>query len=987
MASSNIESRHIVNEEDSIVDMRPLTERWAEQLSKPVTYLLWAIPVLALSVLFPALGLLFVLAWLVLTVVFATNHYVLPVRYPVGSKDDKGKKGTGICLVGWQDSKSEFENFKEIWLSDDDMRKHILILGSTGSGKSEALKAIFFNALSWSSGFFIADGKADNKLPTDVYNMCRANGRDQDLLILNFLLAGKTPEEVRLSRRRRTNKLNPFPGADADTAIQMGANLLPKVEGDAKNWQEKALSFWRAVVTAIYYKRDKEGMEISVSTFLDYMALPMVEELYVEGFREAQERGGNWSYGYVGIKNYLDSGCPAYRVEKLLKKHKLKGDENTTRPNVQMSTAGKEKEFEQDNQAFEQHAYRTNQLMPVLNLLDKTYGFIFQGKYPEIDMSDVALRNRIFVMLIPSLEKSSSEAENLGKLAIACLRTMMGKNLGSEVEGSKRSLLDTKATNSPYPYVVALDELAYYFSDGIAVMFAQARSLGMSLIAAAQDIEKLTEGSRASEAGAMLANTTLKFFMRIDDAGKTAELIQKIIGKVRVGLRRSYKVGMAGSYKRESEVDIDYVDLLPTRRMQAFKQGEGVINALGRTTFMKWFYMGDDIKENHTDYFWVNRFLQVPPPSHEDLLEYSVDPKTIIDPYKQGIDLVDKLSGKKSVELHIDPNEVVAALAQASKSIPEGVSAAERGVLLYMAARAAILKGQTTVGPQSGQQASETASGAQYGVVSSATNQDLSKDVDPNSIGSTGKEDLSFLDDMLSLQRKPVSEIISAPEAISALGLRQQPVVAETQAPPRTPQSNQLAMQQLGFGVFAMAGMFNNQVGFAPSKNVVSPKDTEAGKLILGNSEVMERLEKNQIHAAQAQMNLEKAIELAKTPEYWQETGNALEHLNQVQKDGQEHPWITEGMYSFLETTDFSSSIMTKFSSEDDEVEQTVVGLSKDTLEGVTRLETLMNHPLPEKAARAFELSISRQVTPDMDSTLSPEQDEDTEELFRTWGI
>src|SRR5690606_10998705 len=122
-----------------------------------------------------------------------------------------------------------------------------------------------------------------------------------------------------------------------------------------------------------------------------------------------------------------------------------------------------------------------------------------------------------------SLEKSAQEAENLGKLAIACLRVMMAKNLGSGLEGTYEQLLGSKATNSPYPYIAALDELGYYFADGIAVMFAQARSLGISMIAAAQDLEKLTEGSRAAEAGAMLANTTNKIFMKNEDPKKTWE--------------------------------------------------------------------------------------------------------------------------------------------------------------------------------------------------------------------------------------------------------------------------------------------------------------------------------------------------------------------------------------------------------------------------------------------------------------------------------
>ena len=96
--------------------------------------------------------------------------------------------------------------------------------------------------------------------------------------------------------------------------------MLPKVEGEGKNWQEKALNFWRAIVVALCYKRDMKGMEISVNTFIEYMALSRVEELYIEGYEESLERGGDWSYGFVGIKSYLESGCPAYKIDKLLAK-------------------------------------------------------------------------------------------------------------------------------------------------------------------------------------------------------------------------------------------------------------------------------------------------------------------------------------------------------------------------------------------------------------------------------------------------------------------------------------------------------------------------------------------------------------------------------------------------------------------------------------------------------------------------------------------
>lgn len=689
MARRYVEERHEASLSRRVVDVRPGSTQYAEWLSVRSNLCTVVIPQIIVAAAIPALAPPFVLSALVHIAAHVITRPTLPFRYPAANDepDTKGKKGTGILLLGNVDSDSEYERFKEIWLSDDDLRKHMLIIGSTGSGKSEALKGIFFNALCWSSGFFVADGKADNKLPTDTFTMVRSFGRDDSLLYLNFLLGGKTPEQVRRSRRRRTNKINPVSSADADTIIQMGANMLPKVEGEGKNWQEKALNLWRAVIQALCYLRDTEGMDLSVATIIDHLALPMIEQLYVKGYEESIARG-EWSYGFAGIKSYLDSGCPAYKVDKLLAKHGY-GDQQAPAAPGRAAQAGKA--FDQDSMAFEQHAYRTTQLMPVLNLLDKTYGFIFRDKYPEIDMIDITLNNRVLVMLIPSLEKSSQEAENLGKLAIACLRVMMGKNLGAEIEGTRRELLDSKATNAPYPYMIALDELAYYFSDGIAVMFAQARSLGMCMIAAAQDLEKLTEGNRAAEAGAMLANQVSKFFMRIDDANKTYEFIGKILGKVSVAVRRTFELAGVG-YKRSAEVDIQEVERVPLKELQSKGPGEGIFNSSGKTVRAFSFYVGKDLDAHRSDEFFVLRFLQVESPSNDEIDANSIAMDQLDNAEERGASLLKVLRHERSRTGQFPPlHPMISSVSIASKRMDPNVKAPERAITLYEAAKRALV--------------------------------------------------------------------------------------------------------------------------------------------------------------------------------------------------------------------------------------------------------------------------------------------------------
>jgi len=704
--SHQVETRHEIPIHKRVVDVRPTMDKVLEWLTVNRHFALLLIGTASLMLMAPILAPGIFALYLFVHFLVSTLRKRLPYRYPafVGGKPFfdpvTGKQGDGIGLIGSVRSTSPYEDFEQAWVGDDGFRRHWGIFGSTGSGKTETLKGIMFNALCWGSGFFVADGKADNKLPTDGYTMCRAFGRDHSILYLNFLLGGRSPQEVARSRTKIGNGLAPFYDVDADTGTQMGINLLHKAEGDGKSWQEKAINVWRVLVVALFYKRDTQGMTISVSTLIEYLALPKFEELYIEGYDEAQKNRGQWSYGFVGVKTYLDSGCPGYRVDRLLKKHgrgqatPANGAEQAAPPGRGPSKGGapaSEASLEQENIAFEQHSYRINQLMPVLNLLDKTYSHIFSKTYPEIDMVDVALHNRVLFMLIPSLEKSSQEAENLGKLAIACLRVMMAKNLGAGVEGSYEKLLGSKATNAPYPFPAALDELGYYFSDGIAVMFAQARSLGISMIAMAQDTEKLTEGNRAAEAGAMLGNTVNKLFQKIDDAKKTYELAAALIGKAWVATVGGFERGELG-WRRNRDLSVQQVDRVSFEEMNRMKQGEAIMISDGVLRRIRTLYVGDWLKKLNNQAFHVNRFLQVHKPSRDNVraISMAVPSAKVESEFDGGVRLLRILRGEESPRGEVTRVAMIEAVSQAASRIPKSVVGIERGVLLYQAACSAL---------------------------------------------------------------------------------------------------------------------------------------------------------------------------------------------------------------------------------------------------------------------------------------------------------
>lgn len=757
MSQKHIEQRHKIDVDRRILDVRPWSVRLQEKLSEPFNFSFFvALPVISISYILPFTApLLFIVFFIFHRLVMSAKSF-LPFRYPANMKGSKvAPKADGIMYVGAVREDSPFEKFKQCWLNDSDLRKHMLIMGSTGSGKTETLKGIFYNALCWGSGFFCADGKADNQLPTDGYTMCRAFGRDDDVLHLNFLLGSSTPQQVLNSKRKRTNSTNPFSSSDADTIIQMGANLLPKAEGDGKTWQEKALVVWRSVVTALCYKRDHYGFTLSIDTIIDYLALHKIEELYVEGYKEAENSDdGKWSYGYVSIKNYLDSGLPGFSVDILHEIHEL-GDKK--KEDVPSMGRRRGQQPRQDPSANEQHGYRTGQLMPVLNLLDKTYGHIFRPKYSEIDMIDVALRNRILFMLIPSLEKSAQEAENLGKLAIASLRVMMARNLGSELEGTYDELIASKATASNYPYIVALDELGYYFADGIAVMFAQARSLGMCMLAASQDLEKLTEGSRQAEAGAMIGNTVNKIFMKIDDPEKTYKLVENTVGRSRVAQYANYEAGVGvGGVKRSNQLSVTEEVMISYQEMQQYREGEAVMNALGVTQRISTFYMGDWLEKLGNKNYHLNRFMQIDAPSPEEAQDISIEVRTKRNEQRDhnAIMMMSYLRGKR----HLDaptPSSFLLSLAQVLHLLNKhhrGLGEFERGIVIYEALKALYFSEDEDLAQV--RKAAEEQSDELRSLVAAPMQDEVQRKLLDDSVDEFG------LLDPLSLVRKPVQEVL-----------------------------------------------------------------------------------------------------------------------------------------------------------------------------------------------------------------------------------
>jgi intracellular multiplication protein IcmO len=246
-------------------DVRSVGQRLAESLGTPSTIANIFFG-LALALIFlPLSGARFILAWIDVAAVIAAAYMCwfnlqpikLPFKMPAYAhmKDPKnpipGKDGVagaseGILFLG---NERDPKTNKELWLTNSDARTHILFLGTTGTGKTEGLKSLVSNSLVWGSGFIYVDGKADTDLWANLYSLARRFGRDDDILVLNYMTGNSDDGST-------SNTFNPFATGSSSYLSNMLTNLMPDAGGDNAMWKERAVALMFALMPALTFKRD-----------------------------------------------------------------------------------------------------------------------------------------------------------------------------------------------------------------------------------------------------------------------------------------------------------------------------------------------------------------------------------------------------------------------------------------------------------------------------------------------------------------------------------------------------------------------------------------------------------------------------------------------------------------------------------------------------------------------------------------------------------
>ena len=520
-----------------------------------------------------------------------TRQMKLPFKLPKSAQRPDpnyirpdGSKGMsdGILYLG-----NDRETGEEIWFTNNDARTHCLYLGTTGSGKTFGLKSFACNALTWASGFIYIDGKADTDLWSTLSAMARRFGRDDDILIMNYMtgnVGGRVP----------SNTLNPFSSGSASYLTNMLVSLMPDAEGDNAMWKDRAVALMSSLMPCLVWKRDNQNVPLSIGVIRHYLTFKAV--IKISRDKAIPEHFRN------GIKGYLNE-LPGY-VDTVF------DDEGNEKPNSPDAAAA------DTSVPRQQHGYLSMQFTRSMQSLGDDYGFIFDTQAADIDMLDVVLNRRILVVLIPALEKSGDETANLGKIISSTLKGMMGATLGNTVEGDTATAIDNKPTNSATPFIAIFDEVGYYTAQGMAVMAAQARSLGFSLIFAAQDMPALEKRVK-EEARSITANCNIKLFGKLEDPTQTKDFFEKTVGSSIVTEVSGYQRPQGGGlhYSDSMNASVQIRARVHYDALKGFTEGRAVCSFGNSLSEMQVY--NSDIGHAHA--MRVQRFLPIPAPSEEAL--------------------------------------------------------------------------------------------------------------------------------------------------------------------------------------------------------------------------------------------------------------------------------------------------------------------------------------------------------------------------------
>lgn len=533
--------------------------------------------------------LLVMLSPLILMMVFANIRYEFPSRLPyetnrIDTSDpkDSGKgfyKARGEVYLGWHRGTG-----KEAWCSWNDMLTHIYMLAATGGGKSEAIWAILSNFYLAGSGYSLGDGKGTLEMIQNGRVLARIFGVEDDYFVINYISPNPNNKHKLMS-----NTLNTWSqGTAAQLKEQMASLALSGDAGQNQFFEDNAEVIIETVFPALVELRDKGVITLDIQTIGSNLTLANMYELSRHTEVSAQSRRF--------ITDYLK-----------------KMSFNFDTPHKQSDEVNK------------QYGQFVTHFSKVISSLSIQYRDIYVVDQGDINQKDITSNRRTLIFALPSLEKSGSELKNLGNIILTGQKNAVSTDLGNDLEGSREKTTARLSKNYKVPYALAFDEWAFYAIKDMALLPAQIRGLKYCGLYAAQDY-KGTERAGEMDAEQVFANTRVKFFGALEEAGASWTRIRDLIGEYLVAINSNYKY-LPSLFGGRQIIDHEKTEIskrapIEISDLQKQVSGEFFLFQRSKLSPIRFFHTdlgGLDSKAVAGNDFKINRLCRLYPPNKEQL--------------------------------------------------------------------------------------------------------------------------------------------------------------------------------------------------------------------------------------------------------------------------------------------------------------------------------------------------------------------------------
>lgn len=515
---------------------------------------------------------------------------------PKPGQTNKFNKASGTILLG-----NLRKGKAEVWVAGKDLLTHMLLIGTTGAGKTETLISLSAcTAFCMGGGIIYVDAKAAPKLLFQFATLARIFGRDDDIRVINYLTGNRSLKERYWERL--SNTTNPFAQGTANTAVQTLTGLLPAGGGDNQYFLDRAIAMLRTLMPALVELRDKGVLNIYPSLIGEYIS---VEKFMALAKNHIEVNG-------IHYQNIELSERVLMVIRTFLKS--LPGFNPNLAP---------EKQAEEVHRQF---GFAEGYFARTLANLAGTYGHIYETELAEADFVDIVMNNRILVVLVPAMEQASEERAALGKVVLSSIRTAMSQGLGGRAEGDREDVIDSLPIDLRIPTIIIVDEYAEVAVDGFAVTATQGRGLGMSVVFAGQDLAGFVRASE-QEADMIFGNTRLKILMALEDPEITWRKFKELAGSMKVAEGAGWEHDTDGmdTYKTNLSASVREAERINFQDLKEQREGEGHVFERANIHRVQIFHHGIDDKKLVKN-FRVNRMLKIktPEPDTLELLQNKV---------------------------------------------------------------------------------------------------------------------------------------------------------------------------------------------------------------------------------------------------------------------------------------------------------------------------------------------------------------------------